>query len=88
MKWWLEVILLVRKHSGQTEARTGQGYRRCNRGQGALSGCNRDRDGNRRINYRSRSSLGSVSCVNAKKTAKKVVLSVDMMATSVVNGAV
>ena len=88
MKWWLKGILLVRKYSGQTEVRTGQGYRRCNRAQGALSGCNRDRGSNRRINYRRRSSLGSVSCVNAKETAKKVELSVDMMATSLVNGTV
>lgn len=88
MKWWLKGILLVGKYSGQTEVRTGQGYRRCNRGQGALSGRNRDRDSNRRINYRSRSSLGGVRCVNAKETAKEVELSVDMMATSLVNGAV
>lgn len=52
-----EGYLLVGKHSGQTEGRT----RLRNRGRGANSGCDRDRDSNGRINYRSGSSLGSVS---------------------------
>jgi hypothetical protein len=53
--------VLVSMHLGKTKGRTRLDNGRSGRGQGGVSGCNRNRGGDRGINYRGGSRLVDIS---------------------------